>query len=117
MPPWVTDAVLVALITGILGVLGGRISSRGQVQAAAVQAADHERQLMAAPYEALARRVTALEAETDRLRTQVQALASREQQWQAGWDDLRARWGRWRQQEAPPPYPAPPLAGKKEGTA
>lgn len=117
MPPWITDAVLAALITGLLGVLGGRISSRGQVQAAVVQAADHERQLMAAPYEALARRVTALEAETDRLRTQVQALASREQQWQAGWDDLRTRWPQWRAREDPPPYPAPPLAGKKEGTA
>ena len=117
MPPWMTDAVLVALVTGLLGLAGGRISSRGQVQAAAVQAADHERQLMAAPYEALARRVTALETETDQLRAQLQALASREQQWQTGWDDLRRRWPQWRAREDPPPYPAPPLADRKDGTA
>lgn len=130
MPSWITDAVVVAAITGLLGIIGGRISSSGSVRAAAVQAAAHERELITAPYEALAIRVSQLESETAaqretidsqqaeimRLRDEMEGLRaawmadmreweSRDSCWQAAWDDLRDNWSAWRRSEEPPPYP------------
>lgn len=130
MPPWITDAVLVAFITGMLGLVGGRVSARGQVQAASISAAVRERELMVAPYEALAQRVEQLETEAsdqrveaDVLRGQVADLRvelasvreeygrsrrewrDRDAAWQAGWDRLRDRWPECRLREDPPPYP------------
>ena len=117
MLPWITDAVVAAAITGLLGVIGGRVSSAGSVRAAAVQAAALERELVSAPYEALAVRVTQLEGETSAQRgtigaqqaeisglriemeglraaraADVRAWASRDSCWQAAWDDLRENW-------------------------
>ena len=135
MPPWLTDAVLVALITGALGIIGGRVSSRGQAEAARAQGALRERELMTAPYEALAARVAQLEDETTMQRgtidaqqteitglriemeglraartADVQALVSRDSCWQAAWDDLRENWPDRRTVEDPPAYPVKKLA-------
>ena len=106
MSPLLTDAVLVALITGTLGIITGRISSSGAVRAASVQAAERERELIAAPYRELAERVTVLEREATELRQQLNTMLDRERQWQAGWDELRLRWPDVRQRVEPPPYPA-----------
>lgn len=130
MLPWLTDAVLASLITGALGVIGGRISSSGSVRTASVQAAARERELMTAPYEALASRVAQLEDETSAQRetidaqqteitglriemeglraareADVRAWASRDSCWQAAWDDLRENWLMRRKSEEPPSYP------------
>ena len=112
MPPWVTDAVSVALITGLLGVVGGRISSSGAVRAASVQAAERERELIAAPYHELAERVTVLEREATELRHQLNTLLGRERQWQDGWDALRRDWPDVRRRVNPPPYPVENLRGE-----
>lgn len=134
MPPWVTDAVLVALITGALGIIAGRISSHGAVAAAETAGRSKQRELMIAPYEALAARVEQLETEAsdqrveaDALRAQVAELrievanlradrdrlasrsAERDRQWQDGWDELRATWDTRRTNPAPPDYPTPKL--------
>ena len=130
MLPWLTDAVLVALITGALGIIAGRISSSGSVRAAKVQAAACEREAMTAPYEALASRVSQLEIETasqretiDAQHTEivglrvemgglraaraedVRALVSRDSCWQGAWDALRENWLERRTVVDPPPYP------------
>ena len=105
MQAWITDAVVVAAITGLLGIIGGRISSSGTVRAASVQAAQRERELIAAPYKELAERVTALEREAEELRKQLNSVLSRERQWQSGWDALRRDWPDVRQRVEPPPYP------------
>lgn len=105
MPPWITDAVIVALVTGLLGVVGGRITSSGAVQAAAAQAAERERELVAAPYKELAVRVSVLEREAAELRRQLNMLLGRERRWQAGWDTLRRDWPNVRRRVEPPPYP------------
>lgn len=130
MPPWITDAVLVAAITGLLGIVGGRISSSGSVRTASMQAAARERELMTAPYEALAARVSQLEEETSAQRVTIdsqqteivglrvemeglraaraadmRAWAFRDSCWQAAWDDLRENWPARRMLEEPPPYP------------
>ena len=105
MPPWITDAVLVALITGMLGIIGGRISSTASVRAAAVEAAERERELMVAPYRELAERVATLEREAAELRRQLDTVLSREQQWRVGWDALRHDWPEVRRRTEPPPYP------------
>ena len=130
MPPWITDAVLVALITGALGIIGGRVSARGQAEAARVQGAMRERELTVAPYEALAARVAQLEGEAQSQRetidsqqteivglrvemeglraaraADVRAWAARDACWQEAWDDLRDNWPDWRKVEYPPPYP------------
>lgn len=132
MPPWVSDAILVAVTTGVLGIIGGRISARGAVTAAEASGRARQRELMIAPYEALAERVSQLEteasdqrAEADALRAQVAdlrtqvadlradkekaaALASqRDRQWQDGWDRLRATWDTRREDPEPPDYPTP----------
>lgn len=105
MPPLLTDAVLVALITGALGVITGRISSSGVVRAAAVQAAERERELVAAPYRELAERVTVLEREAGELRRQLNSVLDRERKWQVCWDELRRDWPEVRRRVEPPPYP------------
>ena len=105
MLPWITDVVVAAAITGLLGVIGGRVSSSGVVRAAAVEAAARERELIAAPYKELAERVAVLEREAAQLRKQLNTVLSRERQWQAGWEELRARWPDVRQRVEPPPYP------------
>lgn len=130
MLPWLTDAVIVALITGALGIVGGRISSSGAVRTASVQAAVRERELVTAPYEALASRVaqleedavvqretidsqqieiTGLRVEMEGLRAaraaDVRAWAFRDYCWQSAWDDLRENWPERRRFEEPPPYP------------
>lgn len=105
MLPWITDVVIAAAVTGLLGVIGGRISASGAVRAASVQAAGRERELIAAPYKELAGRVTALEHEASELRKQLNAVLDRERQWQSGWDELRHRWPDVRQRVEPPPYP------------
>lgn len=130
MPPLLTDAVVVAAITGLLGIIGGRISSSSSVRTASVQAAARERELMTAPYEALASRVSQLEDETAAqrgtidsqqteitgLRTEMEGLRaareadtraweSRDSCWQAGWDELRKNWPVRRMSEEPPPCP------------
>lgn len=130
MPPWITDAVLVALITGVLGVIGGRVSARGQAEAAQIQGRMRTRELAMAPYEALAARVTQLENEAvtqretiDSQQTEiaglrvemeglraaraadVRAWSARDACWQEAWDDLRDNWGARRAAEYPPPYP------------
>lgn len=132
MPPWLTDSLIVALITACASIWAGRMSMRGQVQTASMQAAVHERELMVAPYEALAVRVEQLETEAsdqrveaERLRGQVidlrievanlradkeqlaRSASTRDLQWQAGWDDLRDRWDIWRTHDEPPDYPTP----------
>ena len=130
MPPWLTDSLVVALITACASIWAGRVSMRGQVRTAEVQTAARERELMVAPYEALAARVEQLETEAsdqrveaDVLRCQVadlrvelasvrdeygrsrRAWRDRDAAWQAGWDRLRDRWPECRLREDPPPYP------------
>ena len=105
MPPWLTDAVVVAAITGILGIIGGRMSSSGAVRAAAVQAAEHERELVAAPYHELAERVTILEREAEELRKRLNTMIDSDQRWRAGWEALRRNWHDVRRRVEPPPYP------------
>ena len=105
MPPWLTDAVAVALITGLLGIVAGRISSSGAVRVASVQAAEHERELIAAPYRELAERVTMLEREAEELRKRLNSMIDSERRWQAGWDELHRNWPVMRKRVDPPPYP------------
>ena len=105
MPSWITDVVIAAAITGLLGIIAGRVSASGAVRAASVQAAEHERALVAAPYRQLAVRVAALEREADELRKRLNAVLDRERQWQGGWDELRRRWPDIRLRDEPPPYP------------
>ena len=105
MPPWVTDAVVVAVITGLLGIVGGRISSSGTVRAAAVQAAARERELIAAPYRELAERVSVLEREAEELRKRLNSMIDSDRRWQAGWDELRRNWSEVRSSVEPPQYP------------
>lgn len=130
MPQWITDAVLVSLVTGVLGIIGGRVSARGQVEEAQVEGATRARELMTAPYEALASRVSQLEDETSAQREtidaqqteivglrvemeglraaraqDVRAWAFRDSCWQAAWDDLRKNWPTRRTVEEPPSYP------------
>lgn len=105
MPSWLTDAVIVAAITGLLGIIGGRISSSGAVRAASVQAAERERELIAAPYLELAGRVSELEHEAKELRRRLNAVIDSERRWQGGWDELRRNWHDVRQRVEPPPYP------------
>ena len=127
MPSCMTDAVLVAVVTGLLGLVSGRMSMHGQVQAATIQAAAQERKLIAAPYEALAQRVAQLEAETIEQRSEITDLRmqlstmseeysrskrmwyNRDRAWQAGWDKLRKQWLKYRQVEEPPMYPVSKL--------
>ena len=106
MLPWITDVVIAAAVTGLLGVVGGRVSASGAVRAASVQAAEAERELIAAPYKELAERVTALEREAGELRKQLNIVLRRERLWRDGWDELRRRWPDVRQRVEPPPYPA-----------
>lgn len=105
MPSWFTDAVVVAAVTGLLGIIGGRISSSGTVRAAAVQAAERERELISAPYRELAERVAALEREAKELRGRLNAMIDNERRWQDGWDELRRNWPDLRMRVEPPPYP------------
>lgn len=105
MPSWITDVVVAAAITGLLGIIGGRVSVSGAVRAASIQAAEAERALVAAPYKELAERVTALEREATELRRQLNEVMGRERQWQDGWDELRRYWPEVRQRVEPPPYP------------
>lgn len=105
MLSWITDAVIVAAVTGLLGVVGGRVSASGAVRAASVQAAEEERALVAAPYKELAERVAALEREAAELRRKLNTVLGRERRWQEGWDELRRRWPDVRQRVEPPPYP------------
>ncbi len=112
MWPWITDAVIAALVTGALGIITGRISSTASVRAATIEAAARERELVAAPYRELAERVTALEHEAGELRKQLNFVLSRERQWQSGWDELRRRWSDVRQRVEPPPYPTENLRGE-----
>ena len=105
MLSWITDVVIAAAVTGVLGIIAGRVSSSGAVRAASVQAAEHERELIAAPYGELAGRVTALEREAAELRRQLNIVLAREWKWQTGWDELRRRWSDVRQRVEPPPYP------------
>ena len=112
MPSWLTDAVVVAAITGLLGIIGGRISSSGTVRAAAVRAAERERELIAAPYRELAVRVTMLEREAVELRKRLNLMIDNERRWQAGWDELRRKWSYMRQRIEPPPYPTENLRGE-----
>nr|DAW08939.1 MAG TPA: Protein of unknown function (DUF1043) [Caudoviricetes sp.] len=105
MPSWITDVVVAAVVTGLLGIVAGRVSSSGTVRAASVEAAERERELIAAPYRELAERVTALEREAAELRQQLNIVLDRERRWQAGWDELRRRWPDVRQRVEPPPYP------------
>lgn len=112
MLPWITDVVIAAAITGLLGVVGGRVSSSGAVRAASVEAAERERELIAAPYKELAERVAALEHEAAELRQQLNSVLDRERRWQEGWDELRRRWPDVRQRVEPPPYPTEGLRGE-----
>lgn len=105
MLAWVTDVVVASSITGLLGIVGGRISSSGAVRAASVQAAAHERELVAAPYKELAERVAALEREAQELRKRLNTMIDNERRWKAGWDELRRDWSDLRQRVEPPPYP------------
>lgn len=105
MPSWLTDAVVVAAITGLLGIIGGRISSSGAVRAASVQAAERERELIAAPYRELAERVAVLEREAKELRRRLNSMIDNERRWQEGWDELRRNWPDMRMRVEPPPYP------------
>ena len=130
MPPWITDAVLVALITGALGIIGGRVSARGQAEAARVQGSIRARELVTAPYEALASRVSQLENEAAEQRetissqqteitglrvemeglraaraADVRAWAARDACWQEAWDDLREHWPVRRMIKEPPSCP------------
>lgn len=112
MPSWLTDAVVVAAITGLLGVIGGRISSSGAVRAASVQAAARERELIAAPYKELAERVAVLEREAQELRKRLNMMIDSERRWQAGWDELRSNWTDVRKRVEPPPYPTKNFRGE-----
>lgn len=106
MPSWFSDIVVAALLTGVLGIIAGRMSSVASVRAAAVQAVERERELVAAPYRELAARVAALEREAAELQRQLNTMRGRERQWQFGWDELRRHWPDVRQRVEPPPYPA-----------
>lgn len=112
MPSWLTDAVAVAAITGLLSVIGGRISSSGAVRAASVQAAERERELIAAPYKELAERVSVLEREAEELRRRLNSMIDSERRWRAGWDALRRDWPEVRRSVEPPPYPTENLRGE-----
>lgn len=126
MPPWLSDSIFVALITGALGIIGGRISVSGQITAARIAGESHERELLIAPYAALATRVEQLETEAsdqrveaDTLRTQVtelrievanlradnEKLMAFDRQWRVGWDKLRDSWDNYRANPEPPDYP------------
>lgn len=108
----ITDVVVAAAVTGLLGVIGGRVSSSGAVRVAAVQSAEREQELIAAPYKELAGRVTVLEREAKQLRKQLNSVLAREKQWQEGWDELRYNWLDVRRHVAPPPYPVENLRGE-----
>lgn len=112
MPSWLTDAVVVAVVTGLLGIIGGHVSSSGAVRAAAVEAAERERELIAAPYRELAERVAALEREAEELRRRLNTMLDNERQWRAGWESLRRDWPDVRQRVEPPPYPVEDLRGE-----
>lgn len=112
MLSWLTDAVVVAAITGLLGVIGGRISSSGTVRAASVQAAERERALIAAPYKELAERVTVLEREAKELRQRLNSMVDNDRRWRAGWDTLRRDWTEIRKSVEPPPCPVQDLRGE-----
>jgi len=112
MPSWLTDAVVVAVVTGLLGIIGGRVSSSSTVRAAAVQAAERERELIAAPYRELAERVTVLEREAKELRRRLNTMLDNERRWRAAWDELRLRWPDMRQRIEPPPYPVDNFRGE-----
>lgn len=112
MPSWLTDAVVVAAITGLLGIIGGRISSSGAVRAASVQAAERERALIAAPYKELAERVSELEREAKELRKRLNSMVDNERRWRTGWDTLRRDWPEMRKSVEPPPYPVQNLRGE-----
>ena len=112
MLSWITDVVVAAAITGLLGIIGGRISSSGAVRAAAVQAAGRERELIAAPYRELAERVSVLEREAEALRKRLNSLIDSERRWRAGWDELRRNWPDVRMRVEPPPYPTENLRGE-----
>ena len=114
MPSWLTDAVVVAVVTGLLGIVGGRISSSGVVRAAAVQAAERERELIAAPYKELAERVSELEREAKELRRRLNSVVDNERRWRAGWDTLRRDWPEMRKSVEPPPYPVQNLRGEDD---
>ena len=112
MLPWVTDVVVAATITGLLGVIGGRVSSSAAVRAATIEATAHERELMSAPYHELADRVTALEREAEELRKRLNAVVDSERRWRSGWDALRRDWPEVRRCVEPPPYPVQNLRGE-----
>lgn len=112
MPSWITDAVVVAAITGLLGIIGGRISASAAVRAASVQSAERERELIAAPYKELAERVAVLEREAQELRKRLNTMIDSERRWQAGWDELRRNWPDVRQRVKPPPYPTKNFRGE-----
>ena len=105
MLPWITDVVVAATITGLLGIVGGRISSASAVRTATIEAAAHERELFSAPYRELADRVAVLEREAEELRKRLNLMIDSERRWQAGWDALRRDWPVVRRSVEPPPYP------------
>ena len=112
MLPWATDVVVAAAITGLLGIIGGRVSSSSAVRAATIEAAAHERELVAAPYRELAERVTVLEHEAEELRKRLNSVMNQERRWRAGWDELRRDWPDVRQRVEPPPYPTENFRGE-----
>lgn len=99
------ETAIVALITGVVGVITGHISARAQRHTATEETYRSELDHLLAPYDSLAKRAAQLETDAHRLNRQVQYLIQRDIRWQAGWDEIVANWEEARQQPEPPPYP------------
>ena len=90
--PWMTDAVVVALITGLAGYLTAALSAQRELRA---------------PYQQLAKRVSQLERE-------IKQLMTRDRLWQSGWSNLCAKWDERRQDPNPPEHPLSKLEEDNE---
>lgn len=118
MPPWMSESVLVAVVTASLTLIGTAIASLRQAHSteADIQGriTNEVLEVTAATYKDLSDEVRYLrdrDAEKEQRIKQLEfvqrTLMDRDGLWQAGWDDLRQRWPWWRGREDPPPYPTP----------
>jgi len=118
MPPWMSESVLVAVVTASLTLIGTAIASLRQAHSAEAdiqgRITNEVLEVTAATYKDLSDEVRYLrdrDAEKEERIKQLElvqrTLLDRDGLWQAGWDDLRSRWPWWREQEDPPPYPTP----------
>lgn len=104
------ETIIVALITGVVGVVSGHFSAKAQRHAAVEETHRSEMDRLIAPYESLANRAAQLETEARRLNHQVRYLIQRDIAWQTAWDKCASNWGVVRESPAAPPCPVPPLS-------